>query len=167
MRFEVGKMAVKQKKGAFMMQKKGTFTKQNKGFSLVEIIIVIAIMAVLLAVLTPQYLKYIEKSKQNSDAEAFAEVVSAVEKAAVDPANKVTGSMTLVWDGSTYTLSGSQSASVQAETNRVINGDTSDNSLKAKSKLFSEGDTVTFTYSSDNWSKQSTEDGPFHDFVNY
>lgn len=35
----------------------------NKGFSLVELIIVIAIMAVLTGVLTPLYLQYVEKSK--------------------------------------------------------------------------------------------------------
>ena len=31
----------------------------NKGFSLVELIIVIAIMAILIVVLAPQYLKYV------------------------------------------------------------------------------------------------------------
>ena len=35
----------------------------NKGFSLVELIIVIAIMAVLVGVLAPQYIKYVEKSR--------------------------------------------------------------------------------------------------------
>lgn len=39
----------------------------NKGFSLVELIIVIAIMAVLVGVLAPQYLKYVEKSKAAVD----------------------------------------------------------------------------------------------------
>lgn len=37
----------------------------NKGFSLVEIIIVVAIMAVLAAALAPQLVKYIERSKKN------------------------------------------------------------------------------------------------------
>ena len=35
----------------------------NKGFSLIELIIVVAIMAVLIGVLAPQYLKYVEKSR--------------------------------------------------------------------------------------------------------
>lgn len=39
----------------------------NKGFSLVELIIVIAIMAVLVGVLAPQYLKYVNNSKVSAD----------------------------------------------------------------------------------------------------
>ncbi|HAL02696.1 MAG TPA: hypothetical protein DCP07_05005, partial [Lachnospiraceae bacterium] len=35
--------------------------KNNKGFSLVELIIVIAIMAILVGVMAPQLIKYIEK----------------------------------------------------------------------------------------------------------
>lgn len=41
--------------------------RNNKGFSLVELIVVIAIMAVLVGVLAPQFLKYVEKSRQSSD----------------------------------------------------------------------------------------------------
>ena len=42
-------------------------TKNNKGFSLVELIVVIAIMAVLVGVLAPQLIKYVEKSRQATD----------------------------------------------------------------------------------------------------
>ncbi len=50
----------------------------NKGFSLVELIIVIAIMAVLMGVLAPQLLKYVEDSRQQTDLTAVAEVENAV-----------------------------------------------------------------------------------------
>lgn len=49
----------------------------NKGFSLVELIIVIAIMAVLMGVLAPQFLKYVESSRQQKDDSAVSEVENA------------------------------------------------------------------------------------------
>ena len=49
----------------------------NKGFSLVELIIVIAIMAVLVGVLAPQFLKYVESSRVQKDESAAAEVLNA------------------------------------------------------------------------------------------
>ena len=39
----------------------------NKGFSLVELIVVIAIMAVLIVVAAPQFLKYVEDSRRAKD----------------------------------------------------------------------------------------------------
>lgn len=57
----------------------------NKGFSLVELIIVIAIMAILLVVLAPQYLKYVEKSRNSTDLQNAAEIVSALQIYAADP----------------------------------------------------------------------------------
>lgn len=42
----------------------------NKGFSLVELIIVIAIMAVLVGVLAPQFIKYVEQARRGKDIQA-------------------------------------------------------------------------------------------------
>ena len=53
--------------------------KSNKGFSLVELIIVIAIMAVLIGVLAPQFIKYVESSKQSTDIQNASEIRAAVE----------------------------------------------------------------------------------------
>ena len=57
----------------------------NKGFSLVELIIVIAIMAVLIGVLAPQYLKYVEKSGESADLTNYQEIISALQIYAADP----------------------------------------------------------------------------------
>lgn len=58
----------------------------NKGFSLVELIIVVAIMAVLIGVLAPAYLQYVEKSKKTTDCTAIGDIMNAIETIAADPA---------------------------------------------------------------------------------
>ncbi len=59
--------------------------KKNQGFSLVELIVVIAIMAVLVGVLAPAYLRYVEKSRKSTDISAISDIMAAGEKVAIDP----------------------------------------------------------------------------------
>lgn len=65
----------------------------NKGFSLVELIVVIAIMAILVGALAPQLIKYIERSRQATDIQTAGAIFTAVQTAYADPmiteANKV------------------------------------------------------------------------------
>lgn len=65
--------------------------KNNKGFSLVELIVVIAIMAVLVGVLAPQLIKYVEKSRESTDIQNADTVVTAFRTYAAE--NDVSGTL--------------------------------------------------------------------------
>ena len=60
------------------------FRKSNKGFTLVELIIVVAIIAVLSAVIAPQYIKWVEKSKVSADEANLGNVLEAVQVVAAE-----------------------------------------------------------------------------------
>ena len=42
---------------------------KNKGFTLVELVIVVAILAILVGILAPAYSKYVERSAESTDLE--------------------------------------------------------------------------------------------------
>jgi type IV pilus assembly protein PilA len=77
----------------------------NKGFSLVELIIAVAIMAVLIGILAPQYLRYVERSRVTSDNEYLDAVRKAVESVVADPAvdTDATSTVTITDTGVTFT----------------------------------------------------------------
>ncbi len=58
--------------------------RNNKGFSLVELIVVIAIMAILAVTLAPRLVHYVEKARQASDQEVANAVYNAARLAYTD-----------------------------------------------------------------------------------
>ncbi|HCT64116.1 MAG TPA: prepilin-type cleavage/methylation domain-containing protein [Lachnospiraceae bacterium] len=92
----------------------------NKGFSLVELIIVVAIMAVLVGILAPQYLKYVERSRVAADDAIAEQIKSGVSVLLTDDDYKeVKSSFTVTWTGAgtnpdTVTIAGPSGAELTA-----------------------------------------------------
>ncbi len=78
--------------------------KNNKGFSLVELIVVILIMAILGVALTPQVMKWVNNSRTSSDVQTYEALISAAQLtlgnetqfAAVKAATGTSGNVLLV-----------------------------------------------------------------------
>ena len=89
--------------------------KDNKGFTLVELVIVVAILAILVGLLAPQYTKYVEKSRKTADASNLEEIVKQLKVVASDPqymvqAGKYVVKITDTDDGTTITYTASTNA---------------------------------------------------------
>ena len=108
----------------------------NKGFSLVELIVVIAIMAVLIGILAPQFLKYVERSRQSTDKQNVDSIVSALEVYSVD---ETVATADQIGDGAVIKLTGTSAAV-----------DTSNATLNADKALKAAG-ISTLELKSDNW----------------
>ena len=109
----------------------------NKGFSLVELIVVIAIMAVLMVVLAPALLRYVEKARVQTDETTASDVLNAVETALSDDEvyQKVAGTDTITVDymGTTGVIS-TGSADLLNELDSTLKADTAHKIKKTSSK---------------------------------
>lgn len=125
----------------------------NAGFSLVELIIVIAIMAILIAVLAPMFIRYVERSRISTDVSAVGSMGQALKTAAADPSlsNPPPTELELVWDTSSGTVSvtavggiSGASAIYEAAVQAVVGGDGT-NPVFARSTTVGSLDEVTIT----------------------
>ena len=111
----------------------------NKGFSLVELIVVIAIMAVLVGILAPQFLKYVEKSRLQKDNTAISEIANAAKTAcAEEDVLDAMGSKaanltltTLTGSGQGYKISGVTPAALEKEMENTLGAE-----VKISSKTY-------------------------------
>jgi type IV pilus assembly protein PilA len=89
---------IKKERGVKIMKKK----RNNKGFSLVELIVVMAIMAILAVTLAPSLTKYVEKSRKAADKEVVNSIYTAVEYAILD--EKILADAATLIDGTGLSL---------------------------------------------------------------
>jgi type IV pilus assembly protein PilA len=120
----------------------------NKGFSLVELIIVIAIMAILVGVLAPQFIKYVEQSRESTDISSIDEVKKAVETYVAD--YNPGGTITVAADGTTISAGGGTSPAFDSSKQGEY-GITSDST-----KLKSKHSVITWTYDAEAFTWDTT-----------
>ncbi len=95
----------------------------NKGFSLVELIIVIAIMAVLVGVLAPQFIKYVEQSRRSNDIATAEEIRQAILADIADGTISNELATATAYDGSdSSTVKASTITGTPAVTGNVVTG---------------------------------------------
>lgn len=83
------------KKGDLIMKK--LIKKDQKGFTLVEVIVVLVILAIMAAVLIPSLIGYIDKSRQNTVVSETRSIVTAVQTLASEKYAKQNDSSTTVY----------------------------------------------------------------------
>lgn len=126
--------------------------KNNKGFSLVELIVVVAIMAVLMGILVPTLVKNVEKSKKQKDASAIEEIRSTMVTTLADPTYSDIEA-TIVYDGTTIDVDTPKNITAvkpitDAEVETFLTAVSADvKDWKFTSKAYKADDQVTFVIS--------------------
>ncbi len=104
-----------------MMAQLNESKKDNKGFTLVELIIVVAIIAVLATVLAPQYLQYVERSRESNDIQVAQNLMDAATVGVADPSTNVSSAsvITVTWttDADNTAITVTSSTSGESVTN--------------------------------------------------
>lgn len=109
--------------------------KNNKGFSLVELIVVVLIMAIIAVALAPQVMKWVNESRKSADASTYDSVVAACQDALADETvwndvEKAGANFDITISDSTFSPAGPDS--FQTELKKQLGGNT--DSIRFKQK---------------------------------
>ncbi len=101
-----------------MQEKREQKRELNKGFSLVELIVVIAIMAILVGVISTTFIRYVGRSQETANDANVKTLKTAADIALLDPAlgdlgdlSTTPGTFTITWASGTSTIGGSLDSS--------------------------------------------------------
>ena len=127
--------------------------KNNKGFSLVELIVVVLIMAIIAVALAPQVTKWVQNSRQATDAQLNDSLISGLQLLAATKQSYQSGTYTVEvsTSGVAFKKSGTADATFESDLKGIYAGaDTKSRTFTFEVKL--DGGKVTSNFSSNTMS---------------
>ncbi|MDY6352143.1 MAG: prepilin-type N-terminal cleavage/methylation domain-containing protein [Lachnospiraceae bacterium] len=122
----------------------------NRGFTLIELIVVMAIIAVLAVILAPQYLRYVEKSRIAVDCQVAAEILNAARTSCSE--QDIYDSLDLKGDTLVWESDGKINGKITSKNKRLLNevlktatGDSKNNTIARQSRALKNKGKYTIT----------------------